>query len=108
MGTSIHIIIVLSGELKRETLLSEWLKRTPTAEVQGQDIRQANDEAVRELFKYFHKASVSTQKSKRDTAGKITQTREIHLSALDIIFTACKGRRTIPGIWYKAAQESKS
>ncbi len=101
-----HYHCIIEGKAHAETLLAEWLKRTPTAERQAQDIRQANDEAVRELFKYFTKL-VSTQKGKRDSEGKITQTREINLSALDIIFTACKGRRTFQGFGIKLPKKVK-
>jgi hypothetical protein len=102
-----HYHCIIQGKEEAQILLAEWLKRTPTAEAGGQDIRQANDEAVRELFKYFTKL-VSTQKSKRESDGKVTQTREIHLSALDIIFTACKGRRTFQGFGIKLPKKVKA
>lgn len=102
-----HYHCIIEGKEQADALLEEWLKRTPTAERQAQDIRQANDEAVRELFKYFTKL-VSTQKSKRDSDGKVTQHREIHLSALDIIFTATKGRRTFQGFGLKLPKKAKA
>lgn len=66
-----------------DEILSQWLKRYPTAKRIAQDIRPADQNSLNELFKY----------STKIIEGKTGKTIEIHCNALDTIMIALKGKR---------------
>lgn len=68
-----HFHLVVSGYQVSYDLVSEWLKRFPEANLDAQDIRPADENAVMELFKYF---------------TKIVTKRAVYASPLDVIFNA--------------------
>lgn len=85
-----HFHCIIKGSEIASMLKSEWLKRYPGAKDYCQDIRQADDKDVLELFKYFTKIVSGKNRS------------EIHISALDVIFRAIKSRRTFQNFGFRA------
>lgn len=89
-----HFHFIIDNENTGRELISEWLKRYPTADIQAQDIRKA--ENPKELFKYFTKL---TSKSKSDTFitknGKTKRLEWHYPESLDLIFQAIYGLRVI-------------
>lgn len=83
-----HFHFIVSGKDNAEILLQEWLKRYPTANEAGQNIRQANEGSILELFKYF---------------SKIITNKVIYIKALDDIFTAMQGLRVYQPLGIKKA-----
>lgn len=73
-----HFHLVVSGHDIADEIVLEWLKRNETANIKGQDVRQADDNSVMELFKYF---------------TKIVTKKTIYIQALDTIFLAMRNRR---------------
>lgn len=73
-----HFHLIVSGHQIAVDVVSEWLKRYPNANLQAQDIRPSDDNAVMELFKYF---------------TKIVTKGNIFISALDTIFLSMRGLR---------------
>lgn len=83
-----HFHLIFDCELAARAFLGQWLERNPTALLdKGNDIRQADDNSVMELFKYFTKV-VSKAK------GSARNDYRIHISALDTMFQAMQGMRT--------------
>jgi len=85
-----HFHLIISGKIIAETLVSEWLKRFPSSNMKGQDIRKADSNSILELFKYFTK--VVTGK------GKL---QGIYIKPMDVIFNAMKGRRVFQPLGVK-------
>ncbi len=56
-----HFHLIVDGKEQAEFIVSEWLNRYSTANRKAQDIRIADENKIRELFKYFTKI-VSKQK----------------------------------------------
>jgi len=78
-----HIHILVSGRVGK-LFIEEWLKRFPTtATIKGQDCREADLDALNEIFKYQTKIIVGTK-------DKLT----INIPALDTIMLALRGKRT--------------
>lgn len=73
-----HYHLIVSGDQAAGDLVSEWLKRWPTAKRAAQDIRPADMNATMELFKYF---------------TKVLTDGTVYASALDVIFQAMRGLR---------------
>lgn len=73
-----HFHLVVSGYEVANEIVLEWLKRNETANIKGQDVRQADDNSIMELFKYF---------------TKIVTKKSVYISALDTIFSAMRNRR---------------
>lgn len=72
--------------------LQEWLVRNPKASPKANLLKPADNESVKELFKYFTKVASKT-KSKAAN-GKDTSEYRIHLEALDCMFVAMRRVRT--------------
>jgi hypothetical protein len=73
--------------------LQEWLARNPTAKLnKGNLLKKADNNSVKELFKYFTKVASKT-KSKAAN-GVHTSEYRIHLEALDRMFVAMRRVRT--------------
>jgi len=73
-----HYHFLVSGRNVSELLVSEWLKRFSGTGKVAQDVRQADDKSVMELFKYF---------------TKIVTKEQIHIKPLDVIFSSMRGMR---------------
>jgi len=92
-----HFHFILEGEQIADELIKSWLDRNSTANIKGQDQREAKDPI--ELFKYFAKL---TSKSKSDVIiirkGKATRLEYSYPEALDLIFRAMEGTRVVQPI----------
>lgn len=88
-----HFHVVIEGKSNAEYLVNNWLRLNPRAEEIAQDIRQADDNSFRELFKYFTK--LVAKKSKPGTDKK-THKEEQHLffKMLDFSNETIRGMRT--------------
>jgi len=78
-----HYHCIIEGEVMATALVTEWLARYPTASIKAQRVIPVTDGIVHELFKYVTKI---VTKSKGKT--KVTP-----IKALDLIFSAMKGRQ---------------
>ncbi|NBU92481.1 MAG: hypothetical protein EBS17_06530 [Flavobacteriia bacterium] len=92
-----HFHIILSGEMAAETLIELWLNQFPTAKKAAQDIKKADEKAVKELFKYFTKITTNNKKSKK-----------LHITALNSIFNAISGVRIFQPFGIKKQKEQLS
>lgn len=92
-----HFHFIVEGESAADELIEAWLDRNTTADIRGQDQREAKNPI--ELFKYFAKL---TSKSKSDTiiikAGKMVRIEYSYPEALDLVFQAIEGTRIIQPI----------
>lgn len=79
-----HFHFVLEYHTTGYLIMHEWLKRYPRATRDAQDIREADPDSVKELFKYF------TKIFSRDKDGNFKRT---DIRALDVMFQAMQGRR---------------
>jgi hypothetical protein len=79
-----HFHFIVEGEYVAQLYIGMWLKRFPNAKRSGQDMKQADDNSVMELFKYFTKVVSKTK------AGEY----KIYLKALDTMFLAMRKVRT--------------
>jgi len=79
-----HFHAIIDGQENAEYLVSEWLKRNPSAESWCQDYRQADSNSLIELFKYTTKI---VSKSKKNGF-------RVYVKALDVIFRSLYGLRT--------------
>lgn len=95
-----HIHILTDGTEQAEFILDYWLNAFKDAKIEAQDVRDADDASVKELFKYFTKFWKFDYKE-----------RKIELyapSVLDVIFRALKGRRVIQPSGFKAVDYSQN
>jgi hypothetical protein len=89
-----HIHLIIEGFRAGSELTCEWLKRNPTADLKGQDIRECYD-AI-ELFKYFAKlTSKSSRDSKHYKGSKLINDEWHYPEALDTIFRSIENIRII-------------
>ena len=89
-----HLHIIVEGREQAELLRSLWLRRFgDRADAQAQDVRRCDANAMTELAKYLTKLTVRMHK----TDGK----RAAPLWALDRIFTAMKGRKSLQGFGFR-------
>jgi hypothetical protein len=78
-----HIHLIVTGKVGN-LFVQEWLKRFPdTSSFKGQDCREADPNALNEIFKYQTKIIVGSK-------DKLL----VHIPALDTIMVALKGKRT--------------
>lgn len=83
-----HFHFIFDSQKAAQAFLHEWLERNPTAKLEkGNQLKQANDKSVLELFKYFTKVVSKTKNGKADDY-------RIHLAALDTMFVAMRAVRT--------------
>ena len=79
-----HLHLVVEGQAQAEALIRRWLKLFPDARKAAQDSRPCGAGEALELFKYFTKLVTKTSEG---------HSRPIPVVALDVIFTAMRGRR---------------
>ena len=84
-----HIHVISSNKELSTFILNEWLKRNKNASKRAQDIREADGNSTKELFKYFTKL-VHMKYDERMNKSNIT----VQPYALDRILSAIKGKRT--------------
>lgn len=82
-----HFHLIVDGLDTSNELVNQWLKQFPKADKKAQDVRQANDNSLIELCKYFTKI--------------IAKDNDYNPKALDIMFRAVKGKRTFQPIGIK-------
>lgn len=75
-----HFHAIISGAYEADYLYNKWLERFPESHEAGQDIKPADENTCKELFKYF------TKLFSKDKRG-------FSVHALDVIFRAIRGRR---------------
>lgn len=95
-----HYHFVIDGHDNASELYHKWLEKTPTAKAVAQDIRPADDNSSKELFKYFTKV-VTTIK---DKDGNVKDAK-IYADAMDVIFNSIKGLRTFQNFGFKTKKE---
>jgi plasmid rolling circle replication initiator protein Rep len=78
-----HFHLVIDGKENAEFIQREWLKRYPSASDKAQNLKPANIETAKELFKYVTKIVTKEKKDFR-----------IYVPALDVIFQAMYKVRT--------------
>lgn len=91
-----HFHLIVNSEELAAELLEEWLKRNPTCDRKAQDLRVADNNSTKELFKYFTKVITTHDKDKR-----------IYAHALNTIFRVIKGKRTFQPFGFKAKKIEK-
>jgi len=98
-----HFHLLCDSDQVAADLIQEWLKRFPTATRQAQDVREGDDNALVECFKYFTKIITKVKQGNKTTTS-------INVEALDTIFQAIKGKRTFQPIGFKqpAKMEEKT
>lgn len=83
-----HYHVVIDGKTQADWLIDQWLKRIPSAEMGGQDVRPADKKSLKELFKYFTKLTAKDE--------GLFQTKERYIGQfqrLDYLFRTLKGKR---------------
>ena len=85
-----HFHFVIEGREAARQLVSEWLKRVPSATHKAQDERRAMKGTEKELFKYFAKL-----------VTKVGKERATITEPLDVIFQAMRGLRVFQPIGIK-------
>lgn len=97
-----HYHVICNCQSSAEFLISNWLrcftKEGVKVSHQAQDMRLADSNSLIELFKYMTK--VVTRKG----GGK----RVIDAKALDIIFNAMKGKKTVQPFGFRVAKQNAS
>jgi|LakMenEpi03Aug12_release.lakeMendotaPanAssembly.Ray.scaffolds.fasta_scaffold23832_18 plasmid rolling circle replication initiator protein Rep len=86
-----HYHLIISGQYQAEHLVDYWLKYNKESVAAAQDMRKADEKALKELFKYFTKL-----KSNNSYSEKVT------ISALNHIINCVKGVRIFQPIGIKA------
>lgn len=93
-----HYHFIIKDEEAARELLREWLRRFPEARSWCQDVREADDGSVKEMFKYFTKI-ISKPVEGEGSVG--TRRRGVYPLALDVIFQAVSGIRTYQNFGFK-------
>ncbi len=95
-----HFHFIFDNFQAAELFLQQWLDRNSVAAVgaaraaeldHGNQLKKADKNAWKELFKYFTKV---VTKSQSKVNGKTVSDYRIHLAALDTMFVALRGVRT--------------
>lgn len=92
-----HFHILFEKLEHAEYYLERWLDTYPDATAQAQDLRQADENSIMELFKYMTKII-----SERAKSSKAKKSPYIYVSALDVIYRAIAGKRTFQNFGFKA------
>jgi len=90
-----HYHIIIDGKVTAYNLRESKLKKNPDYKIYwGQDVRQANEKSVKELFKYFTKIYSPPKDVK-------TEDFEINYEAIDNMVTAIYRKRIFQPIGFK-------
>jgi hypothetical protein len=81
-----HYHFIINSEIVSNEFISSWLTLFPEARKVAQDSRPADENSIKELFKYVTKILVKDKKTKGYA--------KINIDAIDVIMTALKGLRT--------------
>lgn len=81
-----HFHLIVNSKEAGEYIISQWLKRNPTAKKEAQDIKECDksEGTFLEIFKYFTKLIAKDSKTKKFYFDPVH---------MDVIFTAMKGSR---------------
>jgi len=90
-----HFHFIVEGDIEAGYLLQKWLIHNPEATRNAQDIRKADKNSLKELFKYAVKETDATNRKKKDI-------RPIPIFALHHIYKTLKGKRTFQSMGYFA------
>jgi hypothetical protein len=90
-----HYHLVVDSRRAADLLVSRWLKQFPDASPLAQHIRPCDEGSLREVFKYFTK--LVTRLDGRAIAASAP--------ALDVIFTAMRGKRVYQPLGFRVASE---
>jgi hypothetical protein len=82
-----HFHYLVNCKESAELIKSQWLKRYPTAEPYCQNVKEANENTLVEIFKYATKYAVKQAEHK--------DRLEIHPESLDAILCSMEGKRTV-------------
>jgi len=97
-----HFHVILDGRNVGEELINEWLSRYPDANRGAQDIRDADENSMLELFKYATKLTTKNRITKEEDKTVI----EVNPKALDTIYQALYKKRTFQSMgWVKQVSE---
>ena len=91
-----HFHLIVSGKEAAKELIKQWLVSFPDASRSAQDIKPADNNSMKELFKYFSKLIT------KNSAGANVFNPE----ALDTIFRAMKGKRVFQSMGIKRVSEN--
>ncbi len=86
-----HVHLIVEGRAQAEALVGRWLELFPEARRAAQDIRPCGPGEAKELFKYFTKLA---------TKAADGTSLPIPVEALDIIFSAMRGRRVYQSVGF--------
>lgn len=95
-----HFHLIVENAHVAKCITHDWLAYYPGTRERAQDYKPADNNAVKELFKYFSKM-ITTQK---DETGSVID-RGFHPESLDVIFTAMKGKRVFQPMGIKKVSE---
>ena len=88
-----HFHLIVLGEDMASEIVDIWLDKYRHANRKAQDIRVADSNSSKELFKYFTKVI-----SKSGNGGN-----QIYADAMDVVFNAVRGRRTFQPFGFKSS-----
>jgi hypothetical protein len=88
-----HMHCIVKGEIAARALIEHWMKRNPDASAAAQDLREADDGSIQEVFKYAAKLTIRRK-------GAIDP---IPPNKLDIIYQAMSGLRMWSAVGIKSA-----
>ena len=84
-----HYHVIVDGKENAEFLYSEWIKRNPTSKKKAQNIRKADINSLKEVFKYATKEVEYT---------KTGQKKPMQIHALHVIYSSMRSMRTFQPI----------
>lgn len=85
-----HFHILVNSMEGAILIRDQWLKRYSNASIKAQDITMANEESLKELFKYSTKIGY---KSVDETEQECKKEIKVNIKALDVIMRVLRGRR---------------
>lgn len=83
-----HFHVMVNTKEQAEFIQKHWLRINKDADIKAQDIRKADKNSYKELFKYFTKLLIST-KNKREKYSPLA----LDYKRLDVMFQALVGRQ---------------
>jgi len=87
-----HFHFLINCEASANFIQTQWLKRWSNTKQVAQDIREANEDTLHEIFKYSTKFAIELEnKSQEPTQKKY----EVHTESLNVILCSMDGKRTV-------------